>query len=83
MIRPTKYLDLRFCLLNLASIMILQLKQYHVLRLSELDEKIRTIAGENARFNFTPALNFLFLTSVIDYDVDSDSVYLVNKAKQG
>jgi hypothetical protein len=79
MLQPTKYLNLRTCLLNVASIMISELGEQRVLRLSELDEKIRADAGESANFNFLPALNFLFLTGVLDYDVASDSVYLLTK----
>lgn len=61
--------------------MILHLKQYHALPLSELDDKVRNSIGDNARFNFIPALNFLFLTGIIDYDVNTDSVYLVKNTE--
>jgi hypothetical protein len=82
MLQPTKYLDFRTCLLNVASIIILELREYHALRLSELDEKIRANTSESAKFNFLPALNFLFLTGVVEYDVESDSVYLLSPKQQ-
>jgi hypothetical protein len=77
MIRPTKYLNLKTCLLNVASIILLELKQFHALRLAELEDKVRVSVADNARFNYIPALNFLFVAGIIDYDLETDSVYLL------
>jgi hypothetical protein len=62
--------------LQIASLIILELKDVEAIPLPELDEKIQDRVGEEARINFLPALDFLFLTGKIDYDVDSDAVFL-------
>ena len=77
MIRPTKYLDLKTCVLRISAIILAELHQSHVKRLDELDVVIRREAGDNARFNFIPALNFLFLLGEIEYDPDADAIFLM------
>ena len=78
MLQPTKYLDLRACLLNVASIIIIELREYRAIRLVELEEKVKANSLESSKFNFLPALSFLFITGIVDYDVSSDSVYLLH-----
>jgi hypothetical protein len=51
-----------------------------MLRLSELDTIIRQSAGESGKFNFMLALNFLYLTGIIDYNDSTDSIYLLSSA---
>ncbi len=80
MIRPSKYLDLKTCVLHLASVILSELKQYRAVQLEELDLTIRHKLGEDARFNFLPALNFLLLAGSIDYDLESDTVFLLKKS---
>lgn len=77
MIRPTKYLDLNTCVLHIASIVLNELQQIHVISLAELDNRIQDRLGAKARFNFQAALAFLFITGVLDYDLQSDAVYLL------
>jgi len=63
--------------LHIASMIILELRRYRALRISELDEKIEVRLGENAKYNFLPALNFLFITGVLDYDSTTDAIFLI------
>lgn len=77
MLSPTKYLDLRSCLLHVAASMILELRQYRAIRISELDDKIQMSLGENAKYSFLPALSFLFITGIIDYDIATDTVFML------
>jgi hypothetical protein len=76
MIRPTKYLDLNTCVLRVAAIVLSELRLSRAMPLDELDAIVRSRAGESARFNFLPALSFLFLTGKLDYDDDADAVLL-------
>jgi hypothetical protein len=79
MLQPTKYLDINTCVIRIASIIVTELTQFRALRLSELDDKTRQITGESGKINFLPALNFLFLTGIIDYDGVTDSVFILSK----
>lgn len=79
MIRPTKYMDARTSILNIASEILTKLQSTHVVSLEELDEFIQNRLGESTRINFVPALNLLFLTGCLDYDENTDAVlYLKN-----
>ena len=60
MIRPTKYMDARMSILNIASEMLTELQSAHIISLEELDENIQSRIGKSARINFVPALNLLF-----------------------
>ena len=74
MIRPAKYHDLNTSVLNVAAFILNELRQSGALPLSELNEVIRTRLGENTRFSFSPALNFLFLLGKLNYDQDTDVI---------
>ena len=76
MIRPSKYLDLKTCTLRVASVVISALHETSPLPLPELDETVQSRLGEEARFNFVPALNFLYLVGAIDYNAHADAVVL-------
>ena len=78
MIRPTKYLDLDTCVLRVAAIVLSELQLSRVVPLDELDIIVRSRAGEAARFNFLPALSFLFLVGRLDYDDNSDTILFLD-----
>jgi hypothetical protein len=82
MLVPDKYLDLRTCVLNIASSALLELMQYKVMSLNELSASIQTRLGEDARYNFLPALNFLFLVGKIDYDAKDDNIFLLSNGEK-
>lgn len=82
MIRPTKYLDLNTCVLRVAAIMLSELRLSRAMPLNELDAIIRSRVGDSARFNFLPALSFLFLVGKLDYDDDADAVLLGKEQKK-
>jgi hypothetical protein len=74
MIRPTKYLNLNTCVLRIAAQILLELRDARIIPLDELDATIRSQIGDTARFNFIPALSFLFLLGKLDYDDKADVV---------
>ena len=47
------------------------------LPLPELEERVLSEAGDDARLNLVPALNVLFLLGRIDYDDDADAIVLL------
>jgi len=81
MIRPTKYLDLNTCIVRIAAIVLSELQLSHMIPLSELATIVRSRAGDGARFNFLPALSFLFLVGKLDYDDNSDTILFLDKKR--
>jgi hypothetical protein len=77
MIRASKYMDLDKCVLNVAACIISLLKIDPEISLSDLDETIQTRLGEDARFNFFPAINFLYLLGKLDYSETSDKIIAI------
>ncbi|TYB30727.1 MAG: hypothetical protein FXF47_07710 [Candidatus Mcinerneyibacterium aminivorans] len=79
MIKPHKYMDLEFSVLNVSSLIIKELKQqkdeklkYHQLYVkvcNELDEEINEL--------FLDSLSFLFILGTIEYKKDKDCVELI------
>jgi len=83
MIRPTKYLDLNTCVLRTAAVMLSELQQSQAILLNELDMIVRSRIGETARFNFLPALSFLFLVGKLDYDDNADALFSLDDRREG
>ena len=82
MIRPTKYLDLNTCVLHIAAIVLSELQLSRAIPLDELDAIVRSRAGDAARFNFLPALSFLFLVGKLDYDDNADAVLFFDEGQE-
>jgi hypothetical protein len=82
MLRPTKYLDLKTCVLRLASLILSELSAPRALPLPELEARALNEAGDAARSNVVPALNMLFLLGRIDYDDDADEIMLLTGEAQ-
>lgn len=76
MIRASKYLDISTCVLTVSSVIIRELLGVRVVPLNELSELVRVRLGNAAHFNFLPALNFLFLIGVLDYEEQTDTINL-------
>ncbi len=77
MLRATKYLDLKTCVLRLAAVALAHLSRAGALPLPELEERVLGEAGEDARVNLVPALNLLFVLGCVDYDEDADAIVLL------
>lgn len=69
-------MDLRHSVISVAAIILDELNEKIGLPLSELDDIVQNRLGEDARFNFVSALNFLFLAGKLEYDGDADTVIL-------
>lgn len=65
------------CVLNVASELLAELMKTSVRTLQELDELVQTRIEEEARINFIPAINLLYLLGSINYDFETDAIYYI------
>lgn len=82
MIRASKYLDISTCVLTVSSVIIKELLEIRTIPLDELSELVRVRLSRSAYFNFLPALNFLFLIGVLDYEEQTDTINLTTSIQQ-
>lgn len=83
MIRPTKYMDLKTGVLNIAAEILAELQVTYAVSLGELDQQIQDRIDKSARINFVPALNFLYAIGCIDYDINADAIYYLKNREDG
>lgn len=74
MIRPTKYLDLDACVINVAAHMLTRLSAVNVLTYDELLKSVETTLTPRARNEFILALDLLYLLGRISYQEVTDTL---------
>ena len=74
MIRPTKYLDLDSCVLNIAAHVLRKLSSSVVLTYDEVLRSVETTLTPRARTDFPLAIDFLFLLGRVNYDEGTDTL---------
>lgn len=74
MIRPTKYLDLDACVINVAAHVLARLSAVNVLTYDELLKSVETTLTPRARNEFIIALDLLYLLGRISYQEDTDTL---------
>jgi hypothetical protein len=72
MITPDKYFDLKNSVINVSAFIIRALQKINVLTYDELETEIHKALGDDSRYIFPYALNFLFLLNKIEYN---NSIY--------
>ena len=72
MITPDKYFDLKNSVINVSASIIRALQKINVLTYDELEMEIHKTLGEDSKYIFPYALNFLFLLNKIEYN---NSIY--------
>lgn len=72
MITPDKYFDLKNSVINVSASIIRALQKINILTYDELEMEIHKTLGEDSRYIFPYALNFLFLLNKIEYN---NSIY--------
>ncbi|SJZ30179.1 ABC-three component system middle component 8 [Selenihalanaerobacter shriftii] len=79
MIKPHKYMDLEFSVVNVSSLIIKELKETkdEKLKYHELYKKICNEFNEEINELFLDSLNFLFVLGVIGYKKEKDFVELI------
>jgi hypothetical protein len=77
MIRPTKYLDLDACVLNVAAHILSRMSEVSVLTYDEMLKSVETNLTARARNEFVLALDLLFLLGRISYQEETDTLCAV------
>ncbi|MCB2178939.1 hypothetical protein KQH61_03365 [bacterium] len=75
MIRPTKHMDLKTSVINISSEIISMLLKTSAVKLEEVENIVVNKYGQDAKFNITKALSFLYLLGIIDYEIQADAIY--------
>lgn len=73
MIRPDKYTDLKYSIIGLSYLILKHIGNKYV-KLDKVALDIFAETGDDARFNFIGAVNFLYMTGKLDYNVRRDSI---------
>lgn len=76
MIRPTKHLDLQSCVLQLSHIILRELANSRALPLRDIESIIDKSAPPPARRNLVATLTLLHGLGLVDYDLQTDALYL-------
>lgn len=80
MIKPDRYTDLDYSVLNISSFILKQLNSFYEISYDLLLDKIISVLGNEAKENYPYALNFLFLLNKISYNQTTDS-FIYNETK--
>ena len=79
MIRPEKHMSLKYCLLNVSAEILSQLRGLLSLPIDELEVMVSEKLGTESEANFVRALTLLYAIGILDFDIESDMIYLVQK----
>lgn len=77
MIKPHKYLDLKNCVISVSALMLKIMQENRIIKYDELFDYVIKANGDNVKYIFVPALDFLFLLGKIEYYQESDSLELI------
>jgi hypothetical protein len=77
MIRPTKYLDLDACVLNVAAHILSRMSAVSVVTYDEMLKSVETTLTPRARNEFVLALDLLYLLGKISYQEETDTLCAV------
>lgn len=80
MIKPDRYLNPDWSVLNISGFMLKRLSAKYAIEYDRLLESIQNELGDEARENFPYALNFLFLLGKIEY-IKSKDAFVLNEVK--
>ena len=73
MMKPDKYTDLKLSVIGIAYLVLKSLGEKYT-KLDKILGDISSEVGEDSKYNFTNALNLLYMTGKIDYNVRRDSI---------
>jgi len=74
MIRPTKYLDLESCVINVAAHILSRLSDVGVSTYDELLKSVETSLTPRAKSEFILALDLLYLLGRVSYQEETDTL---------
>lgn len=70
-------MDYKVCIVNIAASIIMILKENRVCSYLEILNQVKKIHGEESKYEYQNALNFLFLLGKIEYFLENDALELV------
>jgi len=76
MIKPNKFLDINNSIIKISSDIIKILLKDKVIKYNNLYNQIIVKNGENSKYVFINALDFLYLFNKINYDSNNDTLEL-------
>lgn len=74
MIKPDRYTEPTTTVLSVAAELLYLLITCEVVAISDAESRIRKYLGEEALFNFVPAVSLLYILGRISYEPESDSL---------
>ena len=77
MIMPDKYTNLNLSLVNIGGVILKSLYNCPIQKYDDLENYVSASLGDNARLLFVQALSFLYALGKISYQINSDSINLV------
>lgn len=77
MLKPTKFLNLNNCIINISSEIVKILIEEKKVPYNTLYSRLKKVFDENIDYNFLPALDFLFLLGKINYSPENDCLELI------
>ncbi len=74
---PDKYTNLNLSLVNIGGVILKSLYNCPIQKYDDLENYVSASLGDNARLLFVQALSFLYALGKISYQINSDSINLV------
>ena len=78
MLKPTKYMDLDLCVVNISSELIKLLSKNNVMEYNEVINYLLQKFGKNIKPVFIPTINFLYLIGKMEYHPSIDSFEFIS-----
>lgn len=73
MIKPDKYTNLKLSIIGISYVLLRSVKDKYV-KLDKVFADVSAELGDDAKYNMMNALNFLYMTGKIDYNMRRDSI---------
>lgn len=77
MIKPSKFLDLESCVINISGEIIKVLLEQKSIRYKDLYNILHKIYNKELEYKLLSAIDFLFLLGILEYSPIKDSLELV------
>lgn len=77
MLEPNKYTNYRTGIVNVGAVIIKVLQEKNNEKYGVVMKEVKKVAGEESKYEFQNALNFLFLLGKVTYYCDTDILELI------
>ena len=81
MLKPVKHMNLDNSLIRISAILIQFLKSLKIVKFNQLLERLVTKEGDEVKYMYVPALNFMYLLGLIEYHSKNDTIEFIFKGK--